>query len=146
MPNQRTRSCKLSVSIWTLPIKWWMSQTGHDPHGNNPVNYYCHYHWARSCLLCQPDNSNLLINVSNRALSTQLKSRELSKPLPLGGILFAMSTRTIEIYWSMSQTGHYPHDYNPVNYQSPHQCVWSHLLCNWTISVYRSSLNSRQRL
>ena len=28
-----------------------MSQTGHDPHSYNPVNYQRHYHWARSCWL-----------------------------------------------------------------------------------------------
>ena len=32
-------------------------------------------------MLCQPDNSDLLINVSNRTLSTLLQSRELSTPL-----------------------------------------------------------------
>ena len=25
-----------------------MSQLGHNPHSYNPVNYQCHYHWARS--------------------------------------------------------------------------------------------------
>ena len=38
-------------------------------------------HWGRSCLLCRPDNSDLLINVSNRTRSTWLQSRELSTPL-----------------------------------------------------------------
>ena len=56
------------------------------------------------------DTTNQMMNVSNRTWSTRQQSRELLLPLPLGGILFAMSTRTIEIYWSMSQTGHYPHN------------------------------------
>ena len=42
----------------TIAINWSMSQTGHDPHGYNPVNYQRHYHWAQSCELCQLDNSN----------------------------------------------------------------------------------------
>ena len=41
-------------------------------------------HWVGSRLLCQPDNSDLLINVSNRTRSTWLQSRELSTPLTTG--------------------------------------------------------------
>ena len=40
----------------TIAIYWWMSQTEHDPHGYNPVNYTTPLHWARSRLLYQPDN------------------------------------------------------------------------------------------
>ena len=58
-----------------------------------PWYYQHHYHWARSGLLYQPDNSDLLINVSNRTQSTRLQSCELSTPLPLGAISFALSTR-----------------------------------------------------
>ena len=76
----------------TIAIYWSMPQTGHNPHGFNPMNFQRYYNWAWSCLLCQLDNSNLLINVSNRTRSTWLQSRELSMPLPLGAILFAMST------------------------------------------------------
>ena len=48
----------------TIAIYWSMSYTGHNPHCYNPVSYLGHYlHWAWSCLLCQADNSNLLINV-----------------------------------------------------------------------------------
>ena len=65
----------------TIAIYWWMSQTEHDPHGYNPVNYTTPLHWARSRLLCQPDNSDLLINVSNRTWFTRPQSRELSTPL-----------------------------------------------------------------
>ena len=49
----------------TIAIHWSMSQTGHNPHGYKPMNFQRHYHRTRSCLLCQLDNSNLLINVSN---------------------------------------------------------------------------------
>jgi len=41
-------------------------------------------HWVGSRLLCQRDNSDLLINVSNRTRSTWLQSRELSTPLTTG--------------------------------------------------------------
>ena len=53
----------------TIAIYWSMSQTGYDPLFYNPVNFQRHYHWALSRLLCQPDNSDLLINVSNRTQS-----------------------------------------------------------------------------
>ena len=43
-----------------------MFQTGHDPHGFNPVNYQRHYNWARSCLLYQQDNNGLLINANTQ--------------------------------------------------------------------------------
>ena len=76
----------------TIAIYWSMSQTGYDPLFYNPVNFQHNYHWALSRLWCQPDNSDLLINVSNRIRSTLLQSRELSTSLPLGAISFAVST------------------------------------------------------
>ena len=62
----------------TIAIYWSMSQIGHDPHGFNPVNYQRQNNWPWSCLLCQPDNSDLLINVSNRTQFTRLQPCELS--------------------------------------------------------------------
>jgi len=68
----------------TIAIYWSISQTWHDPHGFNPVNYQRHYNWPWSSLLCQPDSSDLLINVSNSTRFTRLQPRELSTPLHWG--------------------------------------------------------------
>ena len=72
----------------TVRFSWLSMST----HGYNPVNYQCHYNWARSHLIWQPDNCDILINVSYRTQSTLLQSYELSMPLPLGMILFAIQT------------------------------------------------------
>ena len=125
----------------TIAIYWWMSQTEHDPHGYNPVNYTTPLHWARSRLLCQPDNSDLLINVSNRTWFTRPQSRELSTPLhwARSRLLYQPDN----IYWSMSQTGHDPHRYNPMNYQHHHHWARSRFQCQpgniyWSISMLKA--------
>ena len=115
-----------------------MSQTGHDPHGYNPMNYQRHYQWARSRLLCQPDNCDLSINVSNRTRSTRLQSHELSTPLPMGVISFAMSTgqlRSIDqcIKQDPIRTATIPWTINATTNRRDLVCY-----VNWTIAIYWS--------
>ena len=79
--NAKLTLLTLLVSIPKQAINWSMS------HSYNPVNYPRHYHWAGSRLLCQPDNSDLMINVSTRTQSQLVCFKE--NPITLNTVIKA---------------------------------------------------------
>jgi len=91
-PLYGERFSYLSMSIQTLAIHWSMYQTGHDPHGYNPVTIQHHYTGRDIVYLCQYRNQ--LINVLYQDTIHRATITWLINATTQGSILLAIDTNT----------------------------------------------------